>query len=88
MAKEVRDALHPDWAASKRGFGPADVEAVELMIQERDRAGLAGPSTAKVDLTPDGFVFAGEPITEPRHWQTLVDELTTERVTAKKTLAP
>jgi ectoine hydroxylase-related dioxygenase (phytanoyl-CoA dioxygenase family) len=87
MAKEVRDALHPDWASTKRGFGPADIEAVELMIQERNRAGLAGPSTAKVDLTPDGFVFAGEPITAPRHWQTLIDELTTEQVTATKTLA-
>jgi hypothetical protein len=57
------------------------------MLHERDRAGLAGPSTAKVDLTPDGFVFAGEPITAPRHWQTLTDELTTEQVTATKTLA-
>jgi phytanoyl-CoA hydroxylase len=88
MAKEVRDALHPDWTATKRGFGPADVEAAELMIQERDRAGLATPSTAKVDLTPDGLVFAGEPITTPRHWQTLTDGMTTERVNAKKTMAP
>jgi ectoine hydroxylase-related dioxygenase (phytanoyl-CoA dioxygenase family) len=88
MAKEVRDALHPDWAETKRGFGPADVEAVELMIQERARAGLAGPSTAKVDLTPDGLVFAGEPITAPRRWQTLIDALTAEQVNATKTLAP
>ena len=88
MAKEVRDALHSDWAATKRGFGPADVEAVELMIQERDRAGLPGPSTAKVDLTPDGLVFAGEPITAPRHWQTLIDEFTPEQVNEKKTMAP
>jgi hypothetical protein len=58
------------------------------MIEERDRAGLSGPSTAKVDLTPDGLVFAGEPITAPRHWQTLIDEMTTERVHAKKTMAP
>jgi hypothetical protein len=70
MAEEARDALHSDWAPTKRGFGRVDIEAVELMIHERDRAGLAGPSTAKVDLTPDGLVFVGEQITAPRHWQT------------------
>lgn len=87
MAKEVRDALHPDWAATKRGFDPADIRAAELMVQERDRAGLAGPSAEKVDLTPAGFVFAGDTVTGPRHWQTLIDEWPLERVKATKTLA-
>ena len=58
------------------------------MIQERERAGLPGPSTRKVDLTPDGFVFAGQPITAPRHWQTLIDELSSDRVAANKAMAP
>jgi phytanoyl-CoA hydroxylase len=87
MAKEVRDALHPDWAATRRGFSPTDVEAVDQMIEERDQAGLSVPSTEKVDLTPEGFVFAGDLVTAPRHWQTLIEEMTTEGVHAKKTMA-
>lgn len=57
------------------------------MLEERERAGLSGPSTEKVELTPDGFVFGGEPVTPRRHWETLIADLTPERVRAAKTLA-
>jgi phytanoyl-CoA hydroxylase len=76
MAQEVLETLHPDWAATKRGFAQADLQRAQAMLEERLRAGLAGPGTAKVELTPDGFVFAGEPVTPPRYWQTLIADLT------------
>jgi hypothetical protein len=48
---------------------------------------LSGLDDAQVKLTSDGFVFAGEPITPPRHWETLVADLTPQQVQAAKKLA-
>jgi hypothetical protein len=57
------------------------------MVEERARAGVAEPATEKVELTPDGLVFTGEPVTPPRHWQTLMDGLTLKQLQAAKSLA-
>jgi ectoine hydroxylase-related dioxygenase (phytanoyl-CoA dioxygenase family) len=72
MAQEVLETLHPEWVGTKRGFAQRDFQHAQAMLEERLAAGFAGPATAKVELTPDGFVFRGEPATPPWHWQTLI----------------
>lgn len=57
------------------------------MMEERAQAGLSGPDAAKVELTSDGFVFTGEPVTPPRRWETLIADLTPQQVLAAKKLA-
>jgi phytanoyl-CoA hydroxylase len=86
MAQEVLGSLHPDWVGTKRGFAEGDIHVAQAMLEERVRAGLSGPGTAGVELTPHGFVFAGEPVTPPWHWQTLIAERAPQQVRATKTL--
>jgi hypothetical protein len=50
-------------------------------------SGLSGLDDAQVKLTSDGFLFAGELITPPRHWETLLADLTPHQVQAAKKLA-
>jgi phytanoyl-CoA hydroxylase len=76
MAHEVLRTLYPGWVGIRRGFAQRDIQRADVMLEERVRAGLSGPRTARVKLTPDGFVFAGEPVTPPRYWQTLIADLT------------
>jgi ectoine hydroxylase-related dioxygenase (phytanoyl-CoA dioxygenase family) len=87
MARETLEKLHPEWIGNKPGFGKQDVDRVRSMIHERARAGLAEPGTEKVELTPDGLVFTGDPSTPPRHWETLIAGMTREQRQAAKTLA-
>jgi ectoine hydroxylase-related dioxygenase (phytanoyl-CoA dioxygenase family) len=87
MARETLEVLHPEWIGSKPSFGEREIELVRSMIQERARAGLAEPGTEKVDLTPEGLVFTGDPVTPPRHWETLITRMSSERRGAAKTLA-
>jgi hypothetical protein len=39
-----------------------------------------------VELTPDGFVFMGDPVTPPRHWEALIAAMTPEQRKTAKTL--
>ena len=87
MARETLERLHPEWIGSKPSFGERDLERVRSMIQERAGAGLAEPGTEKVELTPDGFVLTGDPVTPPRHWKALIAAMTPEQRKAAKTLA-
>jgi phytanoyl-CoA hydroxylase len=87
MVQEVLESLHPEWVGTKRGFAQEDMLDARIMIDQRAAMGWSAPSTAKVDLTQDGFVFIGEPITPPRYWQTLIDELTPQATQGLKTLA-
>jgi hypothetical protein len=63
------------------------MQHAQMMLEERVRGGLSGLDDAQVKLTSDGFVFAGEPITPPRHWENLVADLTPHQVQAAKKLA-
>jgi hypothetical protein len=56
------------------------------MVDERERIGRSGPGTERVELTPEGFVFGGEPVTPPRRWEQLIADLTPERIRTAKTL--
>jgi phytanoyl-CoA hydroxylase len=71
--------------------GHVEVErfAEEELYERSDavRAGPAEPGTEKVELTPDGLVFTGDPSTPPRHWETLIAGMTREQRQAAKTLA-
>jgi phytanoyl-CoA hydroxylase len=87
MAQETMENLHPEWVGTKRGFAERDIQQAQDWLNERVRAGLSGPETAKVELGPQGFLFAGEPVTPPRHWRSLIADLTPQRVRAAKTLA-
>jgi ectoine hydroxylase-related dioxygenase (phytanoyl-CoA dioxygenase family) len=87
MARETLEALHPEWIGTKPGFGELDVARVRSMIQERARAGLAEPGTEKVELTLEGVVFNGDPVTPPRHWESLAASMTSEQRQRAKTLA-
>jgi phytanoyl-CoA hydroxylase len=87
MAREVLETLHPEWVELKRGFAQGDIQYAQAMLEERVGGGLAGPTTAKVELTPNGFVFGGEPVTPPRYWHTLIADLTPQQARAAKTLA-
>lgn len=87
MARETLETLHPEWIGNKPGFGEQDVDRVRSMIQERARAGLAEPGTEKVELTPDGLAFTGDPITPPRHWESLIAGMTSEQLKTARTLA-
>jgi ectoine hydroxylase-related dioxygenase (phytanoyl-CoA dioxygenase family) len=87
MAQEVLETLHPEWVGAKRGFAGRDMERAQMMLEERVRGGLSGLDDTQVKLTSDGFVFAGEPITPPRHWETLLADLTPQQVQAAKKLA-
>jgi ectoine hydroxylase-related dioxygenase (phytanoyl-CoA dioxygenase family) len=87
MAQEVLETLHPEWFGSKRGFAQTDIQQVQEMIEERLRGGLSAPGTAHIELTWDGFAFAGDPVTPPRHWQTLIAELSPQEMKEAKTLS-
>jgi hypothetical protein len=56
------------------------------MVEERIGAGRWGPETKQVELTGDGFVFAGQPVTPPRHWQTLIADMSPQEIKEAKTL--
>lgn len=86
MARETLETLHPDWVGTRHGFGARDVDRVRSMIEERARAGLNEPGTEKVELTPEGLFFTGEPVTPAWHWQSLVHGLTPKQLQAAKTL--
>jgi len=86
MAQEVLETLHPEWVGTKRAFGERGIKDARVMVEERTRAGLSGPGAAQVKLTSDGFVFGGEPVTPPRHWETLLSDLTPQQVQAAKKL--
>jgi phytanoyl-CoA hydroxylase len=86
MAREVLETLHPDWVGTKLGFDERGLARAREMLDERERTGLSGPGTEKVELTPEGFVFGGEPVTPPRRWERLIADLTPQRVRAAKTL--
>jgi phytanoyl-CoA hydroxylase len=86
MAQEVLETLHPEWVGTNRGFAEGDIEDVQAMVEERQRAGLSGPEAGNVELTSDGFAFTGEPVTRPRHWETLLADLTPQQVQAAKKL--
>jgi ectoine hydroxylase-related dioxygenase (phytanoyl-CoA dioxygenase family) len=86
MAREVMESLHPEWVGTKRGFTSRDVYQAQQMVEERIGVGLSGPETARVQLTPDGFVFDGGPVTRERHWQTLMADLPPQEVKEAKTL--
>jgi phytanoyl-CoA hydroxylase len=88
MAQEVLETLHPEWVGIKRGFGDKHVDAARGMVAERVRAGLSRLGGANVELASDGFVFGGEPLTPPRHWETLLAHLTPQQVQAAKKLGP
>jgi phytanoyl-CoA hydroxylase len=86
MAQEVLETLHPEWVGSKRGFAQRDIQQVQGMIEERLRGDLSAPETSQIELTSDGFAFAGDPVTPPRHWQTLIAELSPQEMKEAKTL--
>jgi phytanoyl-CoA hydroxylase len=86
MAREVLETLHPDWVGTKLGFDERGLARAREMVDERERIGLSGPGTEMVELTPEGFVFGGEPVTPPRHWEKLIADLPPQRVWAAKTL--
>jgi hypothetical protein len=86
MAREVLETLHPDWVGTRLGFDERGLARARQMLDEREGIGLSGPGTEKVELTPEGFVFGGEPVTPPRHWETLLADLPPKRVRAAKTL--
>jgi ectoine hydroxylase-related dioxygenase (phytanoyl-CoA dioxygenase family) len=86
MAREVLETLHPEWASTKRGFAPSDIERARAMIDERARFRMSASDTAGCRLTTEGFVFPREPATPPRHWEALVAELSPGQVRAAKTL--
>jgi ectoine hydroxylase-related dioxygenase (phytanoyl-CoA dioxygenase family) len=86
MAREVMESLHPEWVGTKRAFTARDVQQAQQMVEERLGVGLAGPETARVQLTADGFAFDGEPVTPARHWQTLIAGLSPQEVKEAKTL--
>ena len=86
MANEVLETSYPAWIGTKRSFAPGDLRKVAAMIEERVAAGFPGPDPAHVELTPHGLVVAGEPVTPPRYWQTLIAQLTPDQVRATKTL--
>ena len=87
MARETLEALHPEWIGTKPGFGELDVGRVRSMFQDRARAGLAEPGTEKVELTLEGVVFNGDPVTPSRHWESLIANMTSEQRQRAKTLA-
>jgi ectoine hydroxylase-related dioxygenase (phytanoyl-CoA dioxygenase family) len=86
MARETLETLHPEWVGTRHGFGARDVDRVRSMIEERARAGLKEPGTEKVEVTPEGLFFTGEPVTPPWHWQSLIYGLTPMQLQAAKTL--
>jgi ectoine hydroxylase-related dioxygenase (phytanoyl-CoA dioxygenase family) len=86
MAQETMENLHPEWVGTKRGFAERDIQQAQDWLNERVRAGLSGPETTKVELGPQGFVFAGEPATPPQHWQSLIADLSPQQVRAAKAL--
>jgi ectoine hydroxylase-related dioxygenase (phytanoyl-CoA dioxygenase family) len=86
MAREVLQALHPEWVGTKRGFTRRDIQQAEEMVEERAQAGLSPPTTEQVELTADGFVFGGEPVTPPQHWGNLIADLSPAEVKEAKTL--
>lgn len=86
MAQEVLEALHPEWVGTKRGFDERGLLDARAMVREREEAGLSGPGSAKVKLSSDGFLLGGEPVTPPRHWESLLAELSPQQVQAAKKL--
>ncbi|MGH2637330.1 MAG: phytanoyl-CoA dioxygenase family protein [Actinomycetota bacterium] len=86
MVREVLETLHPEWVGTKRGFARDDIGWARAMVEERARAGFSALHETRVELTPDGFVFGGEPLSPPRHWETLIATSTTGQIRTAKTL--
>lgn len=87
MAREAVEALHPEWVTTKPGFAPSDVERVQSMLDERMGSGSPVLAAEKVELTLEGLVLTGEPVTSQRHWETLIADLTSDQLRAARTLS-
>lgn len=86
MAREVLEGCYPDWVARpNRGFGEDGLAWARALVEEA--GGVDRLAAAGVELTEEGFVFAGEPSTPPRHWATLVAAMSPEEIAAKRDLA-
>lgn len=86
MVREVLETLHPEWVGTKKGFAERGMREALEMVEERQRVGLTGPGETGVEVAAEGFVFTGEPVTPPRHWEALLADLTPRQVQAAKKL--
>jgi len=84
MAREVLEAMHPEWMADKPGFSDAGIETARAMIEE---AGVAADLERNgVRLGDNGFEFVGDPGTPPFLWDMLGSEMAPDQIEAKKRL--
>ncbi|MBI2501663.1 MAG: phytanoyl-CoA dioxygenase family protein [Candidatus Latescibacteria bacterium] len=87
-AREVLEDGYPDWEGRKRGYGAEGLALAHRMLDLRRSLGLADPENTQVHLTEEGFTFTGQPCTPPRHWETLISQLSPEEIQRKKLLIP
>lgn len=87
MAREVLEALHPDWSAHKPGFSRRGLRQIRAMVEARSELGWTGLPGGPVELTDEGLVFTGRPGTPPWHWAELRARMEPDAVRAAKTLA-
>ena len=86
MNEEVLDDGYPGWKDSKRCYSQEGKALVKNMLEVRKRLDFEGIENSHIRWIDDGFEFFGEPKTPPRHWRTLIDQMSEEEKLRKKRL--
>ena len=85
MAREVLEYCYPGWG-DKRGYSDAGKAFTKEMITAREKLGFGTIDGSQVKLTPEGFVFTGQPGTPPRHWGKLLAAMSPDELARKQLL--
>ncbi|MCC7262351.1 MAG: hypothetical protein IT369_07510, partial [Candidatus Latescibacteria bacterium] len=88
LARPVLEQVYPEWQTEGGGFGPQGLALVSRMVDLRRSQGLVDPPGSPVQLTSDGFLFTGKPLTPPRHWEALIRQLSPNEIRRTKHLLP
>lgn len=81
LAREVLEDGYPAWQTQ-------ELDLARRMLEARRSLCLAEPASTQVILGEEGFTFTGHPCTPPRHWETLISQLSPDEIRCKKFLLP
>lgn len=91
MARDVAKVSYKDadWILQGKGFVGMATEAVPEMMEHRRSFGWDGIENPdyQISLAPEGIQFNGRPCSPPRHWDTLIQQMSPEEIEQKQNLA-
>lgn len=88
MTQEVLQHGYADipWMGLPGSYSAEGKAYARGMLETRRRLGYADTQSPAVAWTDDGFQMTGGPVTPPRHWKTLRDQIPPDRVAAMRAL--